>query len=107
MGPHKLSGGPVISRFPRLKKHCQYIYLRILCILVTMFQVNATYAVMSKVTLLPFSLFCHLAPIHQRALILFIQTMALCKSFTYLLTEHTAKYGPGIFAFILCYFISL
>ena len=39
----------------------------------------------SKDTLLPVSLSCHLAPIHQRALILFIQTLALYKSFTYLL----------------------
>jgi len=39
-----------------------------------------------KVTLLPVSLSCHLASIHQRALILFIQTLALYKSFTYLLT---------------------
>jgi len=43
----------------------------------------------SKDTLLPVSLSCHLASIHQRALILFIQTLALYKSFyllTYLLT---------------------
>jgi len=39
----------------------------------------------SKDTLLPVSLSCHLASIHQRALILFIQTLALYKSFTYLL----------------------
>jgi len=37
-------------------------------------------------TLLPVSLSCHLASIHQRALILFIQTLALYKSFTYLLS---------------------
>jgi len=30
---------------------------------------------------------CHLASVHQRALILFIQTLALYKSFTYLLTS--------------------
>jgi len=36
--------------------------------------------------LLPVSLSCHLAYIHLRALILFIQTLALYKSFTYLLT---------------------
>jgi len=40
----------------------------------------------SKDTLLPVSLSCHLASILQRALILFIQTLALYKSFTYLLT---------------------
>jgi len=40
----------------------------------------------SKDTLLPVSLSCHLASIHQRAMILFIQTLALYKSFTYLLT---------------------
>jgi len=40
----------------------------------------------SKDTLLPVSLSCHIASIHQRALILFIQTLALYKSFTYLLT---------------------
>ena len=34
----------------------------------------------------PVSLSCHLASIHQHALILFIQTLALYKSFTYLLT---------------------
>ena len=39
-----------------------------------------------KDTLLPVSLSCHLASIHQRALILFIQTLALYKSFTYSLT---------------------
>jgi len=39
-----------------------------------------------KNTLLPVSLSCHLASIHQRALILFIQTLALYKSYTYLLT---------------------
>jgi len=36
--------------------------------------------------LLPVSLSCHLAPIHRLAVILFIQTLALYKSFTYLLT---------------------
>ena len=36
--------------------------------------------------LLPVNLSCHLASIHQCALILFIQTLALYKSFTYLLT---------------------
>ena len=41
----------------------------------------------SKDTLLPVSLSCHLASMHQRALILFIQTLALYKSFTYLLTH--------------------
>ena len=40
----------------------------------------------SKDTLLPVSLSCHLASIHQRTLILFILTLALYKSFTYLLT---------------------
>jgi len=40
-------------------------------------------------TLLPVSLSCHLASIHQRALILFIQTLVLYKSFTYLLTNWT------------------
>ena len=39
-----------------------------------------------KDTLLPVSYSCHLASIHQRTLILFIQTLALYKSFTYLLT---------------------
>jgi len=39
----------------------------------------------SKDTLRAVSLSCHLASIHQRALILFIQTVALYKSFTYLL----------------------
>ena len=38
-------------------------------------------------TLLPLSLSCHLVSIHQCALILFIQTLALYKSFTYLLTQ--------------------
>jgi len=41
----------------------------------------------SEDTLLPVSLSCHLVSIHQRALILFIQTLALYKSFTYLLTN--------------------
>jgi len=44
----------------------------------------------SKDTLLPVSLSCHLASIHQRALILFIQTLVLYKSFTYLLTYLTS-----------------
>jgi len=40
----------------------------------------------SKDTLLPVSLSCHLASVHQCALILFIQTLALYKSYTYLPT---------------------
>ena len=47
---------------------------------------SVTSVIESKDTLLPVSLSCHLASIHQRALILFIQTLALYKSFTYLLT---------------------
>ena len=49
----------------------------------------------SKDTLLPVSLSCHLASIHQRALILFIQTLALYKSFTYLLT-YLLTYKAGV-----------
>ena len=46
----------------------------------------------SKDTLLPVSLSRHLASIHQRALLLFIQTLELYKSFTYLLTYLHARY---------------
>jgi len=46
---------------------------------------------LSKDTLLPVSLSCHLTSIHQRALIVFIQTLALYKSFTYLLTYLLTK----------------
>jgi len=41
---------------------------------------------LSKDTLLPVSLSCYLASIHQRALILSIQTLTLYKSCTYLLS---------------------
>jgi len=44
----------------------------------------------SKDTLLPVSLSYTLAPIHQRALILFIQTLALYKTFTRHLHVHRA-----------------
>jgi len=39
-----------------------------------------------QIVTLPVSLSCHLVSIHQRALILFIQTLVLYKSFIYLLT---------------------
>ena len=45
------------------------------------------FQISSKDTLLPVSLSCHLASIHQRTLILLIQTLALYKSFTYLLSS--------------------